>query len=201
MFSENSIDEIKTFFGYKGNVVNFTYVFGKEFIEEFLQTSAYDSWRKNITESGFIGKESYDRVHPAFSGKINTDSEESLKSIFHNEFFISNAVMVKGFNDYFNSTVKRKFKEASASPQEKKTVKDTKIVMQEDITKEDIEEKKEQIEKKEEKQEEKKEIEEEEKQPEPIKDVDEVKEEEPQEIEDIEKPKTSNDGGIDQFFA
>ena len=34
IFSENTIDEIKDFFGYKGNVVNFTYVFGKEFIEE-----------------------------------------------------------------------------------------------------------------------------------------------------------------------
>lgn len=32
VFSENSIDEIKTFFGFEGHIVNFTYVFGKEFI-------------------------------------------------------------------------------------------------------------------------------------------------------------------------
>lgn len=32
VFSENSIDEIKDFFGYEGHIVNFTYVFGKEFI-------------------------------------------------------------------------------------------------------------------------------------------------------------------------
>ena len=33
VFSENTIDEIKDFFGYEGNVANFTFVFGKEFIE------------------------------------------------------------------------------------------------------------------------------------------------------------------------
>ena len=33
VFSENSITEIKDFFGYKGNVVNYTFFFGKEFIE------------------------------------------------------------------------------------------------------------------------------------------------------------------------
>ena len=33
VFSENTINEIKDFFGYKANVVNFTFVFGKEFIE------------------------------------------------------------------------------------------------------------------------------------------------------------------------
>lgn len=33
VFSENSIDEIKNFFGFEGHIVNFTYVFGKEFIE------------------------------------------------------------------------------------------------------------------------------------------------------------------------
>ena len=32
VFSENSIDEIKDFFGFEGHIVNFTYVFGKEFI-------------------------------------------------------------------------------------------------------------------------------------------------------------------------
>lgn len=32
VFSENSIDEIKTFFGFEGHIVNFTHVFGKEFI-------------------------------------------------------------------------------------------------------------------------------------------------------------------------
>lgn len=32
VFSENSIDEIKNFFGFEGHIVNFTYVFGKEFI-------------------------------------------------------------------------------------------------------------------------------------------------------------------------
>lgn len=32
VFSENSMDQIKDFFGYEGNVVNFTFVFGKEFI-------------------------------------------------------------------------------------------------------------------------------------------------------------------------
>ena len=32
VFSENSIDEIKDFFGYESHIVNFTYVFGKEFI-------------------------------------------------------------------------------------------------------------------------------------------------------------------------
>ena len=33
VFSENTINEIKDFFGYEGNVVNYTFVFGKEFIE------------------------------------------------------------------------------------------------------------------------------------------------------------------------
>ena len=33
VFSENSIDEVKDFYGYKSNVTNFTFVFGKEFIE------------------------------------------------------------------------------------------------------------------------------------------------------------------------
>lgn len=32
VFSENSIDEIKNFFGFEGHIVNFTYVFDKEFI-------------------------------------------------------------------------------------------------------------------------------------------------------------------------
>lgn len=32
VFSENSIDEIKEFFGYKNNIFNFTYIFGKEII-------------------------------------------------------------------------------------------------------------------------------------------------------------------------
>ena len=33
VFSENTIAEIKDFFGYEGNVANFTFVFGKEFIK------------------------------------------------------------------------------------------------------------------------------------------------------------------------
>ncbi len=33
VFSENTINEIKDFFGYERNVVNYTFVFGKEFIE------------------------------------------------------------------------------------------------------------------------------------------------------------------------
>lgn len=48
IFSENTIDEIKDFFGYKGNVVNFTYVFGKEFIEE------RDVTQNLYTTTGFL---------------------------------------------------------------------------------------------------------------------------------------------------
>lgn len=48
IFSENTIDEIKDFFGYKGNVVNFTYVFGKEFIEE------RDETQNLYTTTGFL---------------------------------------------------------------------------------------------------------------------------------------------------
>lgn len=48
VFSENTIDEIKDFFGYKGNVVNFTYVFGKEFIEE------RDVTQNLYTTTGFL---------------------------------------------------------------------------------------------------------------------------------------------------
>ena len=48
IFSENTIDEIKDFFGYKGNVVNFTYVFGKEFIEE------RDVTQNIYTTTGFL---------------------------------------------------------------------------------------------------------------------------------------------------
>lgn len=48
VFSGNTIDEIKDFFGYKGNVVNFTYVFGKEFIEE------RDVTQNLYTTTGFL---------------------------------------------------------------------------------------------------------------------------------------------------
>lgn len=48
VFSENTIDEIKDFYGYKGNVVNFTYVFGKEFIEE------RDVTQNLYTTTGFL---------------------------------------------------------------------------------------------------------------------------------------------------
>ena len=48
IFSENTIDEIKDFFEYKGNVVNFTYVFGKEFIEE------RDVTQNLYTTTGFL---------------------------------------------------------------------------------------------------------------------------------------------------
>ncbi len=48
IFSENTIDEIKDFFGYKGNVVNFTYIFGKEFIEE------RDVTQNLYTTTGFL---------------------------------------------------------------------------------------------------------------------------------------------------
>ena len=33
VFTENSIDEIKDFFGYTNNVVDYTYIYGREFIE------------------------------------------------------------------------------------------------------------------------------------------------------------------------
>lgn len=33
IFSENSIEDVKKFFGYDTNVINYTYIFGKEFIE------------------------------------------------------------------------------------------------------------------------------------------------------------------------
>lgn len=33
IFSENSIEQVKAFFNYNENPINYTYIFGKEFIE------------------------------------------------------------------------------------------------------------------------------------------------------------------------
>ncbi|MBP3835064.1 MAG: AAA family ATPase [Prevotella sp.] len=73
VFSENTINEIKDFFGYKGNVVNFTFVFGKEFIENREIT------QNLYTTTGFLYNNAFDDVVKRKLAKIISPSWHSYQ--------------------------------------------------------------------------------------------------------------------------
>lgn len=99
VFSENTINEIKDFFGYEGNVVNYTFVFGKEFIENrnvtqhlytttgFLyNNNAFDDVVKRklakiISPSWHSYQEGRIDMHPIGAQRRLSDSSETQQKI------------------------------------------------------------------------------------------------------------------------
>ena len=74
VFTENTINEIKDFFGYRSNVINFTYVFGKEFTENREVT------QNLYTTTGFIyNNNAFDDVVKRKLAKIISPSWHSYQ--------------------------------------------------------------------------------------------------------------------------
>ncbi|KAL7717052.1 hypothetical protein QTN25_005644 [Entamoeba marina] len=82
--------------------------FSEHFTRQWLTTDMYMKWKEQMVNKKYYENNFYERVHPAFAGKISTTTKENLKTFFRADFFVSGAVSFQKFNNYITTKVSPK---------------------------------------------------------------------------------------------